>query len=230
MITVLTPMRQSTVATCLFVCLVTTPAFQAPTEQIDLDRNLAPIHLENAPTVSALSYVFDQARITGGYESVVGCGEKPPERLTVNGTNLRSILDAIAAADSTSRWSMIDGAVNFSPLDGTPKFLQTQISEYDSGDAPSLTVAASILLESSDVRDAESTFGFTTSNPVSLGMGLSPKKRASTPKAHPISVRMQGTTIQGVLNALVRSNGHGLWLYREWHCNDKSGYSVAFSK
>jgi hypothetical protein len=212
MSTVLSPIRQLAVATSLFMCLVTMPAFQVQKEQTDVDRELAPIQLENAPTISALRYVFDQAKITGGYESVVGCTEKPPDRLTVKGTTLRSLFDAIAAADSTSRWSMIDGAVNFSPPGGTPKFLQTRISEYDSSDAPSLTVAASILLESSDVRDAESAFGFTTSNSVSVGMGLSPKKGVSIPKGHPISLRMQGTTIQGVLNALVRSNGHGLWV------------------
>lgn len=58
------------------------PAFQVQKEQTDVDRELAPIQLENAPTISALRYVFDQAKITGGYESVVGCTEKPPDRLT----------------------------------------------------------------------------------------------------------------------------------------------------
>ena len=45
-----------------------------------------------------------------------------------------------------------------------------------------------------------------------------------------LNVRLQDVTLLEALNALVRAHEHGLWMYREIHCNSTNHFDIKFTE
>jgi hypothetical protein len=163
----------------------------------------------------------------GGEVLTQGCAE--PSKSAVRpqeGSTLRGILDDIVTADPDYRWELEDGVVNLTPVKGVPDLLTLRIGAFDTGDATDVRTAETFLFALPEVRQREAELGFDRAI---LGSGLS----SGVPGAPPppkLNVRLQDVTLLGALNALVRANTHGLWIYREIHCKSTNHFDINFTE
>ncbi len=168
--------------------------------------------------------------VPGGVAWEKACSPSSLPPLYATGNTLDESLNSIVKADARYRWIRRDGVVNLIPKRGIPLFLRTRIRRFDSKGATNGTSAASSLLRLPEVRKAELALRIDTRlNHIPLGLmpGPTPGKQPSKPRE--LNIHLRNTTLFGALNSIVRAEGHGVWLYREWHCNGRHGFDISFS-
>lgn len=162
----------------------------------------------------------------GGAVITQGCAEPSESIVRFHGITLREVLDDIVTADPDYRWEVKDGVVNLIPAKGVPDLLTLRISAFDSGDATDVTTATTFLFALPEVRERAVELGF---DQAIYGSGLS----AIAPGAPPppkLDVRVQDVTLLEALNALVRANRHGVWIYCEIHCKSTNHFDINFTE
>ena len=160
----------------------------------------------------------------GGAAILQGCEGSSDKVVRVHGSTLREVLDDIVTADPNYVWHLRDGVVNLMPAKGVPALLTLRIAAYDSGDATDLRTAGTYLLALPVVRERADELGFTRAV---FGTGLS-ALLPGAPPAPKLNVRLQDVTLLEALNALVRANRHGAWVYYETHCKSENNFQVQF--
>jgi hypothetical protein len=175
----------------------------------------------------AFMMAVDQARAAGGAAILHGCEEPSKKAVRYQGSTLREVLDNIVAADPDYVWEVNDGVVNLMPAKGVPDLLTLRIAAFDSADATSLATAGTYLLALPEVRERAAELGF--SQAVS-GDVLSAVPAPGTPLPAPklLNVHVENVTLFDALDALVRTNGHGQWVYHETHCKSQNNFQVQF--
>ena len=156
-----------------------------------------------------------------------GCDEPAKKVVRYRGNTLQEVLNDIVTADPSYRWEVENGVVNLLPAKGVPNLLNLQIASYDSGEAWSLATAGAYLLALPQVRKRATVMGFSQGI---TGSGLSgaPPLGPPTPVRKLLGVRLQDVTLLEALNALVRANRHGEWIYHETHCQLENNFQVQF--
>ena len=156
-----------------------------------------------------------------------GCEKPSDSEVRFHEGTLREALEAIVTADPEYRWEMNDGVVNLLPSRGVPDLLAVRISAFDSGDATNVTTAKAFLLALPEVRKRATELGFDQAILESGFHGVPPPGAPPPPK---LDVRLQNVTLLDALNALVRANRHGLWIYRETHCESTKHFDISFTE
>ena len=196
------------------------------------DLLMRPAWLNGAPLVSidyAFATALSRTHIPGGAVILHGCEDRSKKVIPYRGQTLQDVLNNIVTADPEDRWEMKNGVVNLVPVSGVPDLLRLRIAQFDSGEATDLWTAGTELLALPEVRERADELGFSRGI---LGSGLGGV--LLTPGAPPppprklLNVQLQDVTLFEALNALVRANGHGEWIYHETHCQSENNFQVVF--
>ena len=202
---------------------------QAGKPEAEAELLMRPVKLPSSPLSvnSAFQLAMLSSGAPGGEALTQGCAE--PSDSAVRPQNvgtLRDVLEDIVTADPEYRWEVKDGVVNLIPSQGVPDLLTLRIGAFDTGDATDVTTATTFLFALPEVRKRAVELGF---DQAIYGSGLS----AIVPGAPPppkLNVRLQDVTLLEALNALVRANKQGLWIYYETHCKSTNHYSINFTE
>jgi hypothetical protein len=205
---------------------------RASRTQNPLDRNVGNIHFEKVTSSFMFSYALTHAAIPGGIAEIGGCPNEPEPvySFAFVDVSVRGVLETIAKRDRLDRWTLENGVVNLLPVEGVPALLDTRIAKFDSKDAATPNEAGVLLTELPEVERAARRLGLNNPFHIQLGLGVARKRGSLTPKPASLpSLHLNDVTFLDALNALVRTNGSGIWTYREWHCSTSNGYSVNFA-
>lgn len=195
-------------------------------------RHPASTEIWRETTTEAVADVLGLFHKPGGVVSLAGCGQERKLKFASSGGSLGSALDAIVSIDSRYRWSIQDGVVVFLPVERLPALLNVRIREFDSRDADNVFAAAGLLLHVPEVRRAAQRLGIGRSpNEVYGGTlgGVSPSGPSSRAASKPLGVHCVNVTLAQALNAIVKANRKGVWVFSEWHCPNGGGFGVTFS-
>ena len=225
-------MRHKSVATLvLLVCV--SPFFghqQQPEKPVSEEELLMrPVAISPSPTSvnSAFQSAIMAAHAAGGEVLMQGCAE--PSNSVVRpkeGSTLRKLLDDIVAADPDYRWEVKDGVVNLLPAKGVPDLLTLRIGAFDSGDARDAITAETFLFALPEVRQRTDELGLDNAGIVHGLHGFLP----GAPPPPRLKVRLKDVTLLEALNALVRANKHGVWIYREIHCESTNHFDISLAE
>jgi hypothetical protein len=134
-------------------------------------------------------------------------------------------LDEIVTVDPDYVWKVEDGVVNLLPTQGVPDLLTVRIAAFDSGNVRSLATAGTYLLALPEVRERATQLGFSQAV---TGTGLGAIGPIGSPPPKLLKVRLHDVSLLDALNALVRANKHGQWVYHETHRESASSFVVQF--
>lgn len=151
----------------------------------------------------------------GGEVTLEGCEGESQRAVRLEGPTVREALEGITRADPQFRWEVKEGVIHLLPIGGVPSLLKVRIKGFDTGEATDIETAATFLFALQDVRDAAATLGLSRN---AIGTG----PYAIIPGPHPepprLGLHLRDLTVADALDALVRTNKRGIWLYREIDC------------
>jgi len=182
---------------------------------------------QSLPAFSAFQGALQVSGVPGGAALVEGCPEEPKPTVYPHGTTVREVLNSITTGDPRYVWRMHRGVVNLEPVKGVPALLRTHLKAYDSGDLTDAISAVTFLNSLPEVTSAAAALGLTH-NALGPGLGSMTQGPSSAPK--PLGVRLRDVTLLDVLNAIARTNEHGVWTYRETHCGSVHQFNVSFAQ
>ncbi len=175
----------------------------------------------------AIQTVILGSGIPGGAVITQGCTEPSDRVVRLQGNSLGEVLDDIVTADPDYTWEVKGGVINLMPVKGVPDLLTLRIASFDSGGATSVTTAKTFLFALPEVRMRAAELGFDQGI---LASRLSSVAPGTPPARKLLNVRLQDVTLLEALNALVRANKHGLWIYCETHCKSANYFDVKFTE
>lgn len=216
-----------TAAVIFLAPLLGVASHEAPSPQDDLLARPARIGNRPLPTFSAFERALHVAGVPGGVALVEGCPEEAKVTVHPRGTTLREVLDGITSDDSHYVWRLYGGVVNLEPSNGPPPLLRTQLKVYESGDVTDAASAVTFLSSASEVANAAASLGLTQ-NVLGPGLGGMPKGPRPLPKR--LGLQLHNVTLLDALNAIARTNTHGLWTYQETHCRSVNQFNLSFSQ
>ena len=198
-----------------------------PIPQEDVLSRPATIGDRSLPASSAFEEALQVSGIPGGAALVEGCEDEPQPTVHPYGTTLREVLDSITSRDSHYMWRMHEGVVNLEPVKGAPALLRMHLKTYDSGDLTDAASAVMFLSSLPEVARAAAGLGLTHN---ALGPGLGGIAPGPPSPKKPLGVRLHDVTLLDALNAIARTNKHGVWIYSETHCGSVHQFIVYFQQ
>ncbi len=192
-----------------------------------LTRTVSNLSSSPEPGDVAFQVAMMGAGAPGGEARVEGCAEAPQKSIGIRGTTLREALDSITAADPRYRWEVHEGVVNLVPAEGLPALLRLRIAEFDSKDAAYTQTAEAYLFGLPEVRNGAAKLGLTQVFCCGALSSVSPGP--PTPQK-PLNVLLKNVTVQDALNALVRINKRGVWIYHERRCGTPNTFNFNFTE
>lgn len=177
-------------------------------------------------TSEAFQSVMLQSGVPGGDVIIEGCGGGTNKVVRVLGTTLGKALESIEAADPRYRWELEDGVVVLMPAEGVPPLLKVRVRGFNSMDSSDVSSAGMLLFALPDVRDALGKLGLTRN---ASGSGLYAVSPGLHRQAPPLDIDLHDITVRDALNAIVRTNGSGIWIYREILCGTSKLFDIGFS-
>lgn len=219
-----------TSALSTLICLVTVAitfdnhAYSKIKPQEALKRIVGNIGSGKADAPGALVRALNNTRLPGGivrgpdlnYEM----GQELVSQLTIEG-----FLDNIVLTNPGYRWVVDDGVINLIPAFDEPALLGVKVAEFSANNLVSLNDALKILLIKPEIQERIAELNLNTGLEIFAG-GVRPPSSHKVEK--PFSVQCQNKTLREILNSIVRSQGHGVWEYRETHWNNHHGFSIKF--
>ncbi|MGI9106432.1 MAG: hypothetical protein ACR2G4_09300 [Pyrinomonadaceae bacterium] len=184
-----------------------------------LERRIGDVKTTQVAVTDALANALSTTRVSGG---IIKAGSDKGEvrRLMVSGPRLRDLLEAITQASPQYRWEFNDGVVNL--VDSSmPPLLDMHIVEFDAIGVKSAHEALYQLLERPDVKERVAHLKLNTGLKITTGGIAMPRNTEQQ-----FNVRCRNATLREVLNAIVREQGHGVWLYRETHWDKHHGFEI----
>lgn len=197
-----------------------------------LGRRRSGLRLSNLTASQALQHVLEDFSVPGGAVSLPGCGQEQRFNFRPEGDTLLAVLLGIVKADPLYRWRISQGVVNLLPAGASPGLLNARISSFNSGAADNVSWASSMLVGLPEVQAAARNLGLLTSpNEVQVGSisGYSPSGAKVQTQAKPLQVQCRSVTVREALNAIVRANRGGVWVYEEQHCRGESSFRIIIS-
>ncbi|HEX5410661.1 MAG TPA: hypothetical protein VFZ27_02255 [Terriglobia bacterium] len=195
-----------------------------------LARRVNSMESLHVDTVGTFESAVSSAGVPGGVAILGGCEVPSQNALQIKNGNLREVLERLVKADPHFHWLLDDGVVNLIPAGGIPPFLQVRIRTFEAKDPSNMWLTADALLKLPEVQRAQSRLGLMQSFAGSIlgsagGKIAAPSQPISVPPIH-----LQDVTIFEALNAIVRANGEGVWIFNESYCRGKGAFNVSFSQ
>jgi hypothetical protein len=191
-------------------------------QQAALNRPVAMGEM-STPAPSVFQGAALDAGVPGGAAYFEGCANQPLRTVQPTGSTLREVLNSITHADPEYVWSFNSGVLNLEPSRGIPALLAMRLTNYDSESVTDAASAVTLLSSSPEVTGAANKLGLTQN--VS-GSALSGLPREPQPPKKPLDIHLKNVTLLDALNAIVRAQKMGVWMYRETHCGSVSLYDV----
>ena len=141
---------------------------------------------------------------------------------TLSNPTYRDVFNAIVAADPRYKWEVIDGTINFVPVNNYPELLNTPISEFKAEDAHNVQLL-SALEQLPEVQQRAKELGFCTAD----CPGTTNVARLSS--ATLVTIHCANLTLRDVLNSIVRANGNAVWSYTEETRDGKKSFHLNFT-
>lgn len=165
------------------------------------------------------------AGVPGGTAFLEGCANQPPLKVRPRGNTFGAVLSSITHGDPSYIWRVRAGVVNLMPSSGVPALLKTRLAGYDSMTATDAASAITLLSSSPQVVGAARKLGLA--HDVS-GSALSGVASKFGHRKKPLGVHLINVSLLRALNAIARANRHGVWMYRETHCDSVRQYDITF--
>ena len=125
---------------------------------------------------------------------------------------IEGLLNNIISITPGYRWVIDDGVVNLILAFNEPAILNFIVTEFDADDLISLDDARNRLLEMPALQKHSAELYLNTGLEIRVG-GVRPP---GSPRDS-FSVHCRNKTLRETLNIMVRSQGRGVWEYRETH-------------
>jgi hypothetical protein len=187
-----------------------------------LARPVAGMEATDFSIVSGLEVALSFVGAPGGVTVMRGC-EKTEKTYHLSGTTLGAVLKSLTKADPRYRWTIEDGVVNLVPKKGVPPMLKVRIKKLDINNSPSMMYAQSVLASLPAYHEGVKRLGLAQGG--FAGSFLSGGQKRKT-----FDVHVEGGTVLSALNAIVRANKRGVWIYIERHCKGKPVLNITFSE
>jgi hypothetical protein len=225
-------MRRTSSSISLILIAGTLVAFpQERVENVSTEQELLiPVGNLNSsplPVDSAFQHAMLASGVPGGQAKTEGCARLPEVEVRFSGTTLREALDSIVVSDPRYGWEVKDGVVDLLPVAAVPALLGIRISAFDSKDAKDIASAGTFLFALPEIRDGAAKLGLAKNG---SGTGLYAIVPGSPPPHKPLDVHLRGVTVLDALNAIVRANRRGVWVYRETGCPTPSLFDISFAQ
>lgn len=204
-----------TLLTTAFITLPQVKGLEAQKRQKDILSRPAAVSNQPSPAFSAFQGALSVSGVPGGVAIVQGCPDHAQPVVHPHGSTLRELLDSITNADRRYVWRINRGVIDLEPSGGVPALLRIHFKTYDSSDSTDGASAVTLLASTPQVMRAASRLGLAHN--VS-GSALSGVAQGTPPPKRPLRIRLHDVTLLDVLNAIVRANKRGVWVYRETHC------------
>jgi hypothetical protein len=184
------------------------------------------INLGQVTIVNATTSIFHAARVPGGIATKSICAPAPVFNLVSPSNRLGDLLDAIAIADPSYRWSIGDDVPNLTEFSSEETLLDVVISRLNIEGEQTEDSVVNTILKSAEVQKA------LVNSKLKEGtreIGLRSLERPGYPtqnKAFDIHVR--DVTLRTALNTIVRQHGTAVWRYDERGCDNRREFSLSF--
>jgi hypothetical protein len=189
-----------------------------------LKRVVGNIGSGRADVSSALVRALINARLPGGIVRGQDLNNEMEQEL-VSQLTIEGFLDNIVLTNPGYRWVIDDGVINLIPAFNEPALLNFRIAEFNADNLVSLDDALNKLLIKPEIQERIAELNLNTGLEILVG-GVRPPGYHKDEK--PFSVQCQNKTLREILNIIVRSQGHGIWEYKETHWNKHHGFSIKF--
>jgi hypothetical protein len=171
---------------------------------------------------SALIQALGNARLPGGIVRGPDLDNKI-EGESASQMTIEGLLNNIVSITTGYRWVIDDGVINLIPAFNEPAMLNFIVTEFDADDLVSLDDARNRLLELPALQKRSAELHLNTGLEIRVG-GVRPP---GSPRDS-FSVHCRNKTLRETLNIMVRSQGRGVWEYRETHWDKHHGFSITF--
>lgn len=200
----------------------------AATETIEykLTRPFAGNPSSFASVNDAFQAIMLQSGLPGGEVITEGCGGEPHKIVRVHGATIGEALKSIEAEQPRYSLDVGNGVVDLLPREGTPPLLNVRIREFNSGASADMSSAGLQLFALPEVAGATEKLGLTRN---ASGSGLYAVSPGLHRQAPPLDIDLHDITVRDALNAIVRTNGSGIWIYREILCGTSKLFDIGFS-
>lgn len=179
------------------------------------------------PSVSdAFQSLMLQSRTPGGAAFVEGCSQRNRPVIRMQASTVGAALKSIVAADPRYRWEVRKGVVDLLPAAGVPPLLNIRVREFNSGDSANISSAGTRLFSLPEVKEAAGRLGLSRSG---LGSGIYAVGGAQKPVG-PLRIDLHDVTVREALDAIVRTNKGGVWIYDEVECGRTHVFQIGFSQ
>jgi hypothetical protein len=195
-----------------------------------LAREIELPNLKGACLENAAGLALDAARVPGGIILARPCAQQSRHNYAFRvPASLRDVIKVIASANPSYAWSIKGGVVNIAPRVQSPPILDTRISAFDSGSATALEAAVNMLLQLPEIRDRMKDLGFEEGFNSLQGYRVLRKQHASSEtQPRELGVKVEEVSLREALNAIVRANGRGVWVYEEYRTSGKRYFRISF--
>jgi len=168
-----------------------------------------------------------KSSLPGGEVITEGCGGEPHKIVRVHGATIGEALKSIVAVEPSYGLNVKNGVIDLLPREGVPPLLNVRIREFSSGTAADMSSAGTLLFALPDVTDAAVKLGLTRN---ASGSGLYAVIPGLHKQARRLDIDLRDVTVRDALDAIVKTNGSGVWVYRETLCGTSKVFDLNFSQ
>lgn len=218
-------LRMLSVGTVLGLALMA----QSPSRE-DKKDSIRQRHLTD--TVDAVAQPFEvlTARVLrngnalGGVVSIENCKLLTPTMTVqfVAGTPLTESLDVLLSMAPKYRWDVTEDVLNVVPTGPAPPLLDMVVREFTWNNKSPLSGVIAQLSATSDIRKRIDELGLVQAFQGGIGhITLIDDPRPG------LESTVKNEKLSSVLNAIIRTYDHGVWLYHERSCNGTTTFSLS---
>ena len=195
-----------------------------------LARRVAGMDSRQVPLASAFESALSLAQVPGGIVLMKGCKSVPSTVVIVHGTTLGSVLKSIERADPSYHWIVEDGVVNLLPRRGVPQLLRVKVKTFEVNNAANPSDAANMLFALPEFREGAVHLSLTQGGVQSFLSSGGEQPGAPQGENRRFDLHLENLTVLSALNAIVRANKGGIWIYNERYCNAHGVFNIGFSQ
>lgn len=196
-------------ALCL---LMSTNVYSGPTLQESqdflLDQRIG-LHMKDATLMYVLSTLSVEHRVPIGFEGSAADQNEPKLVLESANNSLKEILDSIVKQEPLYRWEVVDGVINFVPVNDRDPFIEallsTPVSNYDPGKWTIKFQLRDAIWNTPEVKN------LLESNKKTFAKYQDYATYPSIYTKDDVDLKISNTTVRGILNRIVRISEHKSW-------------------
>jgi len=175
-----------------------------------LDRKLT-VHVSRATLIYTLGTLARDYGIRIGLEKSSTHKDEKKIDIDVEGASLRDVLDSITRQEPAYRWELIDGVINFTPVQDRYGFvvslLDTPVSRFALTKGSDKFDIRNRILELPEVRSLMTSQGIVVDR---LSDDYSYSRSTDAGKRSDLSI--SNTNVRGVLNKVIRDSEYKTWV------------------